>query len=287
MTDNTSKYPQFFIHKPVKLIELFGGIGTQAMALRDIGSEFEHHRLVEFDIHAVRSYNAIHEKCFEPEDIRDIHGSDLGITDKKHFCYVMTYSFPCQDLSMAGKRLGMSKSSGTRSGLLWEVERILNECEELPDILLMENVPAVHAKANVEDFRRWIDFLSSKGYSSYWQDLNAKDYGVPQNRNRCFMLSFLGDYSYSFPNPVPLQKSFSDCLEESVSDRYTVRTERSAALIAQIIRNEKGNQAVAVRVKGIRGKSVTPKIEKTEIACTICTQSTMLNFGDNGVVEWQ
>ena len=145
------------------------------MALRDLGADFEHYRVVEFDKFAIASYNAIHGTNFKTTDIRNISGVDLGICDIDKFCYIMTYSFPCQDLSVAGKRKGMTKGSGTRSGLLWEVERLLNECEELPQVLLMENVTQVHGKKNMLDFQKWIDFLESKGYRNYWQDLNAKD----------------------------------------------------------------------------------------------------------------
>ena len=187
------------ITKPIRLIELFAGVGSQAMALKRLGANFEHYRVVEFEKYAIKSYNAIHGTDFEPMDITKIIGSDLGISDTDKYCYIMTYSFPCQDLSVAGKQKGMTKGSGTRSGLLWEVERLLNEVDNLPQVLLMENVPQVHGKKNMEDFQRWIDFLESKGYSNYWQDLNAKNYGVAQNRNRCFMVSILGDYSFKFP----------------------------------------------------------------------------------------
>lgn len=180
-------HPTFKINKPIRLIELFAGIGSQAMALRDLGADFEHYRVVEFDKYAIASYNAIHETNFPTTDITRISGTDLGITDIDKYCYIMTYSFPCQDLSVAGKQKGMTKGSGTRSGLLWEVERLMNEVENLPQVLLMENVPQVHSQANMPDFQKWIDFLSGKGYANYWQDLNAKDYGVAQNRNRCFM----------------------------------------------------------------------------------------------------
>lgn len=187
--------PAFQIDKPIRLIELFAGVGSQAMALRDLGADFEHYRVVEFDKYAIASYNAIRGTDFETTDIRNISGADLEICNTDKYCYIMTYSFPCQDLSPAGKQKGMKKGSGTRSGLLWEVERLLNECTELPQVLLMENVPQVHSQANMPDFQKWIDFLSSKGYSNYWQDLNAKDYGVAQNRERCFMVSLLGEWN--------------------------------------------------------------------------------------------
>lgn len=227
----------FTVDKPIRLIELFAGIGSQAMALRDLGADFEHYRVVEFDRFAVASYNAIHGTDFETTDIRNISGADLRITDTDKYCYIMTYSFPCQDLSVAGKQKGMAKGSGTRSGLLWEVERLLNECEVLPQVLLMENVPQVHSKANMPDFQKWIDFLSGKGYSNYWQGLNAKDYGVAQNRNRCFMVSLLGEWNYKFPQPIPLERKVKDYLECEVDEKYYINTEKAQKLIQTLIEN--------------------------------------------------
>ena len=225
------------ITKPVRLIELFAGVGSQAMALKRLGANFEHYRVVEFEKYAIKSYNAIHGTDFEPMDITKIIGSDLGISDTDKYCYIMTYSFPCQDLSVAGKQKGMTKGSGTRSGLLWEVERLLNEVDNLPQVLLMENVPQVHGKKNMEDFQRWIDFLESKGYSNYWQDLNAKNYGVAQNRNRCFMVSILGDYSFKFPEPIELKKVMKDYLEYEVDEKYYINNEKAQKLIQKLIDN--------------------------------------------------
>lgn len=227
----------FINDKPIRLIELFGGIGSQALALSKLGVNFEHYRLVEFDKYPVASYNAIHGTNFTPTDITKIHGEDLEIVDTDKYCYLMTYSFPCQDLSVAGKQQGMSKGSGTRSGLLWEVERLLNETEHLPQLLLMENVPQVHSKKNKGDFENWIRFLENKGYSNYWQDLNAKDYGVAQNRNRCFMVSILGNYCFCFPKPHPLTKRMVDYLEDSVDEKYYIDNEKSSALIKKLIDN--------------------------------------------------
>lgn len=115
---------------------------------------------------------------------------------------------------------GMKRGSGTRSGLLWEVERLLKECNELPQVLLMENVPQVHGKKNKASFDEWCQFLESLGYKNYWKDLNAKDYGVPQSRNRCFMVSLLGDYSYEFPDPIELKLKLQDLLEDEVDEKY-------------------------------------------------------------------
>lgn len=135
-------YPNYKITKPIRLIELFAGIGSQAMALRDLGANFEQYRVVEIDPFAIKSYNAIHGTNFEPTDITTVSALDLKITDTDRYEYIMTYSFPCQDLSLAGRGKGMEKGSGTRSSLLWEVERILLELKErneLPQVLVMEN----------------------------------------------------------------------------------------------------------------------------------------------------
>lgn len=219
-------YPSYKFDKPIRLIELFAGIGSQAKALERLGVNFEHYKVVEFDKYAIKSYNAIHGTNFETSDITQIHASDVYISDSDIYTYILTYSFPCQDLSIAGKGKGMSKGSGTRSGLLWEVERILDECKELPQVLLMENVPQVHGKNNIEHFKKWIDFLETKGYRNHWQDLNAKCYGIPQNRNRCFMISILGDYKYEFPHPFELKLRLKDVLEDEVDEKYYLSNEK-------------------------------------------------------------
>lgn len=217
-------YPKYKINKPIRLIELFAGIGAQAKALENLKVDFTHYKICEFDKYAIASYNAIHNTNFIASDITKLKAEDLKIIDTDKYCYIMTYSFPCQDLSLAGKRKGMSKNTQTRSGLLWEVERLLTELREresnLPQILLMENVPQVIGKKNIKDFMSWYNFLSSLGYKSYYEVLNAKDYGIPQNRNRCFMISLLGEYSYTFPKKKKLNLFLSDLLEENVDESY-------------------------------------------------------------------
>lgn len=217
------------------------GYGSQALALRELGANFEHHRAIEFDKYAMASYNAVHGTDFEVTDIRDVKGSDLGIVDTYKYTYLLTYSFPCTDLSVAGKGLGMSKGSGTRSGLLWEVERILQELvddgTDLPQVLLMENVPQVHGKKNLADFEDWCKFLESIGYTNFWEDMNAKNYGVAQNRNRTFMVSVLGDVKYEFPKAIPLTRVMKDYLEDEVAEKFYINNEKAQKLIATLIEN--------------------------------------------------
>ena len=130
------------IDKPVRLIELFAGIGAHAKALERLGVDFEHYRI-------------------------------------------------------------------------WEVERLLNECEELPQVLLMENVPDIINKLNAKDFGVWLSVLENLGYRNYYKICNAQDYDLPQNRKRCFMVSVLGDYYYSFPAPKPLTRKVRDLFDDS------------------------------------------------------------------------
>ena len=239
-------FPKVKIEKKIRLIELFAGIGAQAMALRDIGADFEHYKVIEFDKYAVASYNAIHGTDFKPTDICDVHAADLEIAEKDKYCYLLTYSFPCQSLSVAGKMEGMSRTDwengkSTRSGLLWEVERILGELpkEQLPDILLMENVPQVHAEQNKADFDLWCEFLRKKGYQNFRKDLNARDYGIPQNRKRCFMVSVLADdfVDFEFPKPIRLEKVMKDFLEDSVAEKYYINSPKARQLIEKLIAN--------------------------------------------------
>ena len=232
--------PTFKIDKHVRLIEMFAGIGSQAKALENLGVDFEHWKVIEFDQHAMDSYNAVHGTQFQTSDIRNVHAADLELVERERELYILTYSFPCQDLSLAGNQKGMQKGSGTRSGLLWEVERILDECcGELPQVLLMENVPQVIGKKNIKDFLLWRDKLEKLGYSNFVQILNAKDYGIPQNRERCFMVSILGDWNYRFPAKQTLKIRLKDLLEENVDKKYYVSKEKIEAFQRQAKKDHK------------------------------------------------
>ena len=269
----------FYNQKPIRLIELFAGIGSQAKALQNLGIDFEHWYVCEFDKYAIQSYNAVHNTNFTTSDVTKITANDLNISDTEHFTYLLTYSFPCQDLSNAGKGRGMEKGSGTRSGLLWEVERLLNECSELPQVLLMENVPQVHSVKNKEHFDKWIEFLESKGYSNHWQDLNAKDYGIPQSRNRCYMVSILGEHSFEFPKPIPLDLRLGDLLEQEVDEKYYLSDDaiqgrtnsnfRQYNLERSLINGKDIHPTILARYDG----SPTLLKEPTELQKEVCNQA--------------
>ena len=270
--------PLFKIDRPIRLIETFAGIGSQAKALDILGLKYEHHKIVEWAFNSYVMYNQIHNKDFtdysegktkeemlkrikgtstnynEPlsdkqlskkpiewikraynsciathnlVNIMAVHGEDLEITETDKYIYLFCYSFPCQDLSLAGKMSGMSVSQsqgGTRSGLLWEIERILDELVRgglnLPQILLMENVPQVVGKNNIKDFQKWEQKLASLGYQNHIMVLNGKEYGIPQNRERCFMVSLLGNYSYETPMKIKLKYELKDFLESNPDKKY-------------------------------------------------------------------
>jgi len=296
------------ITKPIRLIELFAGIGAQAKALENLGVDFEHYRICEFDKYAVVSYNAVHGTNFEPSDITKIHARDLGVVDTERYFYIMTYSFPCTDLSKAGKQQGMSKESGTRSGLLWEVERILSEIVleggQLPQLLLMENVPDVVSDKNKADFFAWCEFLEGLGYTSKYDIMNAKDYGVPQNRERCFMLSWLGDeFFYDFPDKIPLTKTLKDVLEKKVDEKYYLSDEAVAkmAITDETAGGgylpsksqrplERADEEASTDIVGILLSNQGKKFERrTDVATTLMARDYK-GFGNQamtGVLEWK
>ena len=250
--------------KKIRLIELFSGIGSQATALTRLGYDFERNNYnneqlidklynlgISTDGKKPLSKDQIKRKSeswkrtvfnnFKATNnigsIVNAKGKDLEIIDTDIYTYLLTYSFPCQDLSVAGKGKGMAKGSGTRSGMLWEVERLLTETENLPQILLMENVPQVHSKKNITDFEKWIQFLESKGYKNFWKDLNSKDYNVAQNRSRTFMVSLLDQSFFNFPNPIELTKTMRDYLELKVDDKYYINNDKTKALIKKLFIN--------------------------------------------------
>lgn len=207
----------------LRVIELFAGIGAQAAALDRIGAEWESVGIVEIDPYCVTAYNAIHGTNYEPSDITKVK--------RLPECDLLTYSFPCTDISNAGKQKGLAEGSGTRSSLLWEVYRLLtaytaNGGGYLPKYLLMENVKALVQKKFKPDFEAWVRRLEELGYTTYWQVLNATDYGLPQNRERVIAVSILNDdEGYEFPKPQPLELKLKDLLEPEVDPKYYISAE--------------------------------------------------------------
>lgn len=208
---------EYTTENPLRLIELFAGIGSQTQALTNIGIAHKVVAISEIDKYAIQSYEAMHGKANNLGDIRKIEelpGADLW-----------TYSFPCQDISVAGKGAGIKE--GTRSGLLFEVERLLRVASEkgtLPKYLLLENVKNLVSKKFKADFDKWLDFFAELGYTNYWKVLNAKDYGIPQNRERVFCVSIRGEYEpFVFPKPKELTIHLRDMIDETVDERFYLK----------------------------------------------------------------
>ena len=200
----------------LRVFEAFSGYGSQSIALRNLGIEHEVVAISEIDKYAIKAYEAIHGPVLNLGDISKIDVNDIPQHD------LFTYSFPCQDLSVAGKQKGLGE--GTRSGLLYECEKVIEHCR--PKYLLLENVKNLVGKKFKADFDKWLEYLEGLGYTNYWKVLNAKNYGVPQNRERVFVVSILGEHEpFEFPKPIPLDKCIADILEEQVDDKYYLSEE--------------------------------------------------------------
>lgn len=186
----------------MKLIELFSGVGTQRKAFENIfKNKIETLGISEIDKRAIKAYSILHGETFNFGDITEIQ--TLPQAD------IWTYSFPCTDLSIAGKKEGFK---GKHSSLLFQVQRLL-EVSPKPKILIMENVANLVSKNFIEDFNKWLDYLSSIGYSTTWRKIKAYEYGGVSIRNRVFAVSILGNKKYVFPEKLGTKQTIKDILE--------------------------------------------------------------------------
>lgn len=196
----------------LKVLELFAGIGACSKALENLGIEHEIVDCVEIDKYAVKSFNAVHGTDFEPQDITK--------WDKDVECDLIMHGSPCQDFSVAGKQAGGDKDSGTRSSLMYETLRIVGKLK--PKYVIWENVKNLLSKKHRHNFDAYLEAMEKLGYKNYYQVLNAKDYGVPQNRERVFTVSILGGGDFKFPEPIPLERKLKDMLEKDVDEKYYI-----------------------------------------------------------------
>jgi DNA (cytosine-5)-methyltransferase 1 len=238
--------------QPIRMFEAFSGIGTQAMALKRLGVDYELVGFSEIDKYAIQSYHAIHG------DVKN-YGDITKMVDIPS-CDIFTWSFPCTDLSKAGKRQGMTND--TRSGLVYEVLRLVRDTKDKPKVLIMENVPDLIQATFVRQFGEIQAELESYGYINYVETLNAKDYGIAQNRNRVFMVSILGDYYYEFPKPIPLTTRLKDYLEHDVDEKYFLSDKLLNYMTDMTDRNG-----------FVRGQRFSPHKDLENYAYTITTNS--------------
>ena len=194
----------------IKILELFGGIGACSKALERLNIEHEVVDYVEIDKYAVKSYNAIHNSNFEPQDITQ--------WDKDIEVDLIMHGSPCQDFSLAGKQAGGDEGSGTRSSLMYETIRILEKLK--PKFVIWENVKNLLSVKHRHNFDAYLEIMENLGYENHYQVLNAKDYGIPQNRERVFTISILGEQDFIFPTKQELKLKLKDMLEDEVDEKY-------------------------------------------------------------------
>ena len=208
-----------------KVLSLFSGIGAFEKALKNIGVDYDLVGYSEIDKYASKSYAAVHnvDESMNLGDITKINEKELP----KNIDLV-TYGYPCQDISLAGKQKGLFNEDGskTRSGLFFDALRIIEEIQ--PRVAIAENVKNLVGKKFKPQFDIILDSLDKAGYNNYWQVLNAKDYGIPQNRERVFIVSIRKDIDngFEFPKAVPLQLRLKDMLDDEVDEKYYLSKEQ-------------------------------------------------------------
>ena len=209
---------------PLRVFTAFSGYDSQCLALNRLGIDYDLVGWSEIDPAAIKAHNALFPQYEERNygDISKIDWSQVPDFD------LFTYSSPCTDFSNAGAQAGGEEGSGTRSSLLWECRKTI--LTKKPKYLLFENVKALVSDKFLYLFEKWCKELESYGYANYYQVLNSKDYGVPQSRERIFMVSILKtddepDPYYEFPRPVPLTKCVEDILEDNVPEKYYMKQE--------------------------------------------------------------
>lgn len=220
----------------LKVLELFAGIGACSKALERLEIPHEIVDAVEIDKFAIKSFNAIHGTNFEPQDITK--------WDKDIEVDLIMHGSPCQDFSIAGKQAGGDEGSGTRSSLMYETLRIVAKLK--PKYVIWENVKNVLSAKHRPNFDAYQKRMEQLGYINFYQVLNAKDYGVPQNRERVFTVSIREDVAkeeyyrsatdvgiFEFPEKQPLKKRLKDVLEEKVDEKYYLSDEQVASFVRQ------------------------------------------------------
>lgn len=219
----------------MRVLSLFSGIGAFEAALRNIGADFELVNYCEIDKYASLSYSQIHgvSESLNLHDVTTVDPAKIGPVD------LITYGFPCQDISVAGHQRGFECDGvRTRSGLFYEALRIIEGCR--PIYAIAENVKALTGTKFKAEFAAVLGGLSDAGYNNYWAVLNAKDYGIPQNRERVFIVSIRKDCDagcFSFPDKIPLFLRLKDFLEPSVDKKFYINTEKTARLLDSLNRS--------------------------------------------------
>lgn len=218
----------------MKYLSLFSGIGAFEKALERLDIDYELVGFSEIDKFAIRSYCAIHN-IDESLNLGDIQ--KISCYDKLKNIDLLTHGSPCQDFSIAGLQAGGDKDSGTRSSLMWETIRIIKYIK--PKYIIWENVKNLLSEKHKPNFNMYLETLTDMGYNNYYKVLNAKDYGVPQNRERIYTISIRKDIDkgYTFPDKKELTLKLKDILEDTVDERYYLNNKFFIKPIYDIVKN--------------------------------------------------
>ena len=225
----------------IKYLSLFSGIGAFEKALKNNSIDYKLVGFSEIDKYATKSYCAVHG-VDESLNLGDVSKIDLDKLKEIGDIDLITHGSPCQDFSIAGRLAGGDKGSGTRSSLMWCTVDIVEAVR--PKYVVWENVKNLLSAKNRHNFDGYLEIMDKLGYNSYYKILNAKNYGIPQNRERVFTISIRKDLglNYEFPVEMELTKKLKDVLEESVDEKYYLSDKLIAGLIANTERQrEKGN----------------------------------------------
>lgn len=208
--------------KMLKMLSLFTGIGSPEQALKNLGIEFELFGFSEIDKYAIKSYCAVHD-VDESLNLGNI--TEIDILNLPCDVDLITHGSPCQDFSVAGKGKGADEGTGTRSSLMWNTVAIVEQCK--PKYVIWENVPNVLSPKHIHNFEKYISRMEELGYNNYHQLLNAKYFGVPQNRNRIFVVSIRKDITKEFKFPLGTVSNIKlkDVLEDKVDEKYFLSEE--------------------------------------------------------------
>jgi DNA (cytosine-5)-methyltransferase 1 len=234
----------------LKAIELFGGIGAFRKAMGRSGIDFKIVDYVEIDKFAVTSYNAMYDENYEVQDVSE--------WDKDMDVDIIFHGSPCQDFSLAGKQAGGHEGSGTRSSLLFETVRIVAKTK--PKYVIWENVKNVLGKKHKPVFDKYLIALENLGYTNFYQVLNTKNYGIPQNRERVFCISIKGEAYFNFPKPIELVLNLEDLLEDQVDAKYYLSEEQ----INRLVVNKNWNVNPS-------GRGMNGKVHHGDLAPTLTT----------------
>jgi len=263
----------------IKILELFGGIGACSKAFERLGIEYEIADYVEIDKYAVKSFNAMHDSNFEPQDICD--------WDKDMRVDLIMHGSPCQDFSIAGKHAGGDKGSGTRSSLMYETIRIVEKLK--PKYVIWENVKNIISKKHKHNFDNYIERMKELGYKNYYQVLNAKDYGIPQNRERVFTISIRNDIDkdFNFPKEEELNIKLKDLLDNDVDEKYYLSDQLNSKIQSQL--KNKKTDCIDLCQWRREGKpreynEISPTLSARDYKEPRCVQVTNLVKNDCGVV---